>query len=316
MTEVLVPDNLKSGVTKPCRYEPELNRTYEELAAHYGTSIVPARVGKPRDKAKVETGVQVVERWILARLRHRRFFSLEELNEAIGELLEPLNDRPFQKLKGTRRSQFEALDAPALRPLPAQRFEYADWKRQKVRKDYHVMVDGHAYSVPHGLVGQAVEIRCAAQTVEIFHKDQRVACHLRGPESEAATTLREHMPPAHRHYLEWTPQRLVSWAETMGPRTVEVLEAILESKSHPLQGRRAGLGLRGLGRRYGAQRLEAACSRALHIRALSLRSLRSILERGLDKVKPPCPPADPVIEHGNIRGAGYYGSQGEEVSPC
>jgi len=317
VAEILVPDNLKSGVKRPSRYEPELNRTYEELATHYETAIIPARVRKPKDKAKVETGVLVVERWILACLRHRKFFSLEELNDAVRDLLERLNNRPFKKLPGTRRSQFEALDAPALKPLPEQRFEYADWQWQRVRKDYHVPAEGHYYSVPFQLVGRKVEIRTTSMGVEVLHHNERVACHVRSHEAGGSTTLKEHMPPSHRHYAEWTPQRLAAWSETTGPSTVAVVEAILDSKAHPLQGLQACLGLRRLEKGYGPERLEAACQRALEIQGLSLRSIRSILEHGLDKIQPPKPEPEPVIDHGNIRGAAYYGLEtSEEMRSC
>ncbi len=230
VTDLVIIDNLKSGVQKPCRYEPDLNPTYQDLATHYGTAVIPARVRKPKDKAKVEVGVQVVERWILACLRHRRFFSLAELNEAIGELLERLNNRPFKKLPGTRRSQFEALDQPALKPLPTQRFEYAEWRKVRVGPDYHVEVDGHFYSVPYQLARQELEVRVMAQTIECLHRGKRVACHVRSFVKGASTTVPEHRPRAHRHYAEWTPQKLVQWARQTGPATAEVVSEILVSR--------------------------------------------------------------------------------------
>ena len=317
VTELVIPDNLKSGVDKPCRYEPALNQTYQDLATHYGTAIIPARVRKPKDKAKVEVGVQIVERWILACLRHRQFFSLSELNQAISELLERLNNRPFRKLPGSRRSQFEALDRPALKPLPAASFEYADWAKVRVGPDYHIEVDGHFYSAPYQLVGKELDVRFTVRTVEFLHRDQRVACHVRSYARGKCTTLPEHQPSEHRHHAEWTPQKLVRWAHEAGPATAQVVEAILISKPHPHQGFHSCLGLRSLSKRYGTGRLEAACQRALVIRGLSYKSIRSMLRNGLDRQPPPstAPPAQ-TIEHGNVRGAAYYQSASQEASSC
>ncbi len=319
VTELVIPDNLKSGVKKPCRYEPDLNPTYQDLATHYATAVIPARVRRPKDKAKVEVGVQVVERWILACLRHRKFFSLSELNEAIRELLERLNNRPFKKLPGTRRSQFEALDRPALKPLPTQPFEYAEWLKVRVGPDYHVEVDEHFYSVPYQLVRQELEARVMAQTIECLHRGKRVACHVRSFVRGGSTTLPEHRPREHRHYAEWTPQKLVEWSRETGPATAEVVAEILISRPHPHQGFYSCLGLHKLARRYGPDRLEAACRRALAIRGLSYKSLRSILENGLDRQALPAAaePAAVPLDHANVRGADYYRSQhSRETVPC
>ena len=318
VSELVIPDNLKSAVTSPCRYEPELNATYQDLATHYETAILPARVRKPKDKSKVEVGVQVVERWILASLRHRKFFSLSELNQAIRELLDRLNDRPFRKLEGTRRSQFQALDRPLLKPLPSAAFEYADWYRTRVRSDYHIEVDDHFYSVPYQLVGQELEVRVTAQSVECLHGGQRVACHVRSRARGQSTSLIEHMPREHRHYAQWTPQRLVAWSHETGPSTAQVVETILTSRPHPHQGFHSCLGLHRLGKDYGAERLEAACLRALAIRGLSYRSIRSILQNGLDRQALPSPAKQaPAVSHGNVRGATYYqSSASQEVAPC
>jgi transposase len=311
--QVLVPDNLKAAVSRSHRYEPELNRTYEALAQHYGVAVVPARAARPRDKAKVEVGVQLVERWILARLRHHTFFSLPELNTAIGTLLVDLNHRPFKKLPGCRHSLFAAVDRPALRPLPATPYEYAEWKLVRVNIDYHVEVEGHYYSVPYALVKQQLEARLSAQVVEIFHKGTRVASHQRSPLKGRHSTVAVHMPKAHQHYAEWTPQRLVLWAAKTGEATAQVVETILTSRPHPQQGFRACLGLMRLGKRYGEGRLEAACRRAIRIGACSYKSIESILKHDLDQQPLPGPPtAAPVITHGNIRGAQYYHTnQGE-----
>jgi len=311
--QVVVPDNLKAAVSRAHRYEPTLNRTYAELAQHYGVAIVPARAARPRDKAKVEVGVQVVERWILACLRHHTFFSLLELNTALAGLLVPLNQRPFKKLPGSRQSVFESLDRPALRPLPAQPYEYAEWKLVRVNIDYHVEVDGHYYSVPYSLVKQQLEARLSAQVVEVFHKGKRVASHQRSPLKGRHSTVAAHMPKAHQYYAEWTPQRLVLWAAKTGEATARVVETILTSRPHPQQGFRACLGIMRLGQRYGEGRLEAACRRAIGIGACSYKSIESILKHDLDQQPlPGQPTAAPVITHDNIRGAQYYHTnQGE-----
>ena len=305
--ELVVPDNLRSGVRKAHRYEPDINPTYQEMASHYGVAVLPARVRKPRDKAKVEVGVQVVERWILARLRHRRMFSLGELNEAIGECLERLNARPFKKLPGSRRELFETLDRPAMHPLPARPYEYAEWKKVRVNIDYHVEIERHYYSVPYRLIKHELDARVTAATVEVPHKGRRVASHVRSPRRGGHTTVPEHMPRAHRAYAQWTPQRLVRWARKTGPSTAALIEHILASRVHPQQGFRSCLGIMRLGRRYGDQRLEAACRRALAIGTHAYKSVASILKNGLDrKPLPPSAPDMPAIEHDNLRGPDYY----------
>jgi transposase len=307
VTELLVIDNLKSGVTHPCRYDPETNPTYAELAAHYGTAVLPARPYKPKDKAKAEAAVQLVERWILARLRHRTFFSLGELNEAIRALLADLNDRPFQKLLGSRRSAFEALDRPALKPLPPRPYAYAEWKKATPGIDYHVEVKHHFYSVPHVLVGKALDVRFTAHTVEVFHKHERVASHVRDFRG-GFTTVAEHMPKAHRAHGGWTPGRFLNWAQQIGPYTLRLVKHQLETRPHPEHGYRACLGLRHHARRVGPQRLEAACRRALSIGSPSARSVASILKQGLDRQ----PLADHdetagvLPQHDNVRGPRYY----------
>lgn len=311
--EVLVSDNLRSGVTRSCRYEPEINPTYRDFATHYGLAVVPARVQKPRDKAKVEVGVQIVGRWILARLRKRTFFSLAELNAAIRDLLPVLNDRPFRKLPGTRRILFESLDRPAARPLPQERFVYADWKKARVNVDYHVEIEWHYYSVPYQLVGQQLDVRLSAHTIECFHQGKRVASHVRSFRRGKHTTLTEHMPRPHRDYAEWTPERLVRWAREAGPAVGDLVAAILQKHVHPQQGFRSCLGILRLGKRYGVERLEAACRRALEARAYSYRSVDSILKKGLDRQGPadPEPTTVRATEHENLRGASYYDGEDE-----
>jgi transposase len=279
----VVPDNLRSGVRHACYYEPDLNPTYQEWAEHYGTTVLPTRVRRPRDKAKVESGVLLVERWILARLRHHTFFDLADLNAEIARLLELLNARPFQKLEGSRRSLFESLDRPALLPLPATRYDYAQWKKASVNIDYHVEVLGHCYSVPYQLERAKVDVRITNDTVEVFHDGRRVAAHVRGRRKGSFTTDPSHRPQSHQKYLEWTPSRMIRWGEQAGPHTAAMVRRILESRPHPEQGYRACLGLLRLGERYTAPRLEAACARALHVGAVSYQSVKSILSTGLDQ---------------------------------
>ena len=305
--ETVVPDNLKSGVTRSHRYEPDINPSYAEMAAHYGLTVLPTRVAKPRDKAKVEVGVQIVERWILAALRHRQFFSLAELNAAIAELLIRLNERPFKKLPGCRRELFEQLDRPALAPLPAQPYSFAAWKKARVNIDYHIEIERHYYSVPYQLVKAEVEARISAHTVEILHRGRRVASHRRAARPGGYTTVVEHMPRPHREYAEWTPRRLVEWAERTGPATGRLVAEILGHRRHPQQGFRSCLGILRLGKTYGEPRLEAACLRALAIGATSFKSIDSILKHGLDQqpLPEPATPA-PAIDHDNVRGPTYY----------
>jgi transposase len=306
--QVLVPDNLKAAVNRAHRYEPELNRTYADMAQHYGIAVIPARAARPRDKAKVEVAVQVVERWILARLRHRTFFSLAELNRDITDLRVELNHRPFKKLPGSRQSLFESLDRPALRPLPATPYEYAEWKLVRVNIDYHVEIDGHYYSVPYALVKHQLDARLTTHTVELFHNGKRVASHRRSPHKGRHTTVADHMPKAHRHYAQWTPQRLIRWAEKTGSATAQVVEAILASRPHPQQGFRSCLGIMRLGKRYGDQRLEAACQRAMHIGACSYKSIESILKHDLDR-QPVAGQTETAlcdVHHDNVRGPNYY----------
>ncbi len=304
---IIVPDNLRSAVSRAHRYEPDINRTYAEMAAHFGCAIIPARAGKPRDKAKAEQGVLLAERWILAALRQRTFFSLAEANAAIAERLTWLNERPFKKLPGSRRELFESLDRPALRPLPARPYEYATWHSAKVNIDYHVEVDRHWYSVPHQLVGQHCDTRVTVAIVEVFHRGRRVASHRRSRKQARFTTEPAHMPEAHRRHAEWTPGRIVAWAERSGPATGQLVTVIMASRPHPEQGFRSCLGIMRLGRRYGDERLEAAAHRALAIRAHSYRSVESILKAGLDgQPLPGDEPGTTIGDHANVRGAAYY----------
>ncbi len=304
--EIVVPDNLKAGVKHPCRYEPDLNPTYQDLAQHYGTAVIPTRVRKPKDKAKVEVGVQVVERWILARLRHYTFFSLADLNQAIRELLDELNTRQMEHLGRSRRELFERLDQPALKPLPELPYEFAIWKKARVNIDYHIEFEKHYYSVSHTLIHKEVYVRATQSTIEIFFNNRRVASHRRTHAPGRHTTLSEHMPPAHQKYLEWSPDRFTRWAQSIGPNTVQLVQALLDSRQHPQQAYRSCLGLLGLGSRYGEQRLEAACARALRAGIHSYKGVKNILDAKLDQVEPEEAPTVAPKTHENIRGQTYY----------
>jgi transposase len=305
--KAIVCDNLKAGVTATNRYEPGINRTYQDLAAHYGTTIMPTRPRRPRDKAKVEAAVLIVERWILARLRNQRFFSLAELNTAIRGLISELNARLMRKLGASRREFFESIDQPALMALPTEPYQYAEWRRARVAPDYHVEVQGHFYSVPSRLIRQVVEVRITQTTIEVFHRGMRMASHRRSAVPRRHTTIPEHMPSAHRRYAFWTPARLLAAAEKIGPSTAALCQIIMQAKPHPEQGFRSCLGILSLARGYGPVRLEAACRRGIAIGAMSYRSVTSILKNGLDKAFLPkvAAEADP-IQHDNIRGGTYF----------
>ena len=312
--QILVPDNLKSGVTHPCRYEPDVNPTYLDLARHYGTAVIPARPGKPKDKAKVESSVLIVERWILAALRNHRFFSLAELNRAIAEKLVVFNQRLLQKMKVSRKHLFETIDKPALAPLPAHRYEYACWKKVTVNIDYHIEVDQHYYSVPYQLRGKKLEVSISATTIAVLHKNRRVASHQKSHRKYHHTTVPEHMPKAHQKHLQWTPSRIISWAGKTGPFTQRLVTEIMQRRSHPEQGFRSCLGVMRLAKRYSPERLENACQRAVAIGAYTFKNVESILKNGLDQQ--PLIPAvkGHAVVHPNIRGERYYLQK--ENKPC
>ena len=307
VTELQIPDNLRSAVNDPNRYTPVINETYAEMAAHYQTAVLPARPRKPKDKAKAEVAVQIVERWVLARLRHHAFFSLPELNQAIAELLPDLNERHFQGQMVSRRDLYEQLDKPVLKPLPVTPYEYAEWCKAKPGIDYHIAVNKRFYSVPHALVGQVLDIRLTAETVEVLHKGNRVAVHVRfGPKPHS--TVPEHMPRSHRAHSEWTPGRFLNWAQDIGPCTRQVVQQQLENRRHPEHGYRACLGLLKLARRYSKARLENACERALAIRSINYQSISSILKQGLDQqaLEGDTHLQDELPLHDNVRGPDYY----------
>lgn len=315
--EIIVPDNLKSGVRQACYFEPDINRSYLEFAQHYGVAIIPTRVRKPQDKAKVEKGVQTVEQSILAVLRNRSFFSLSEGNEAIWMLLDELNNKPFQKLAGSRKSCFEELEKPVLAPLPKTPYELASWKKATVHPDYHVEVDKHFYSVPHRYAREKVEVRLTQTSIEVFCQGQRIASHQRLPQLDRYkgrhSTIADHMPSHHKYRSEWHPERFISWANSIGDHTAQVIDAILNSRQHPEQSFRSCFGVLRLAKSYGSERLEAACKRACFFKAYSFKSIESILKNKLEQE--PLPEAQTQEQtqeqaqtklHPNVRGAAYY----------
>ncbi len=311
VSALTIPDNLRAGVNKPDRYEAELNPSYRELAEHYGTCVIPARVRKPRDKAKAEAAVLVAQRWILAVLRHRTFYSLAELNTAITELVVKLNEREMRHVKASRRALYERLDRPALKPLPATPYEYADWKQVKVNIDYHVSFDDHFYSVPYTLIGETLWCRASHRTVELLHKGKRVASHPRSCAKYAYSTLPEHRPASHRAHLEWTPSRLIDWGRTIGPHTAALIEHVIRSKPHPEQGYRSALGILRLSKKHGEVRLERACDKALRIQSPSYKTVKTMLAQRMESA-----PLRGELDHGvsdsehlgtkNVRGRRYY----------
>lgn len=303
---IIVCDNLKAAVTKPDRYEPGINRTYLEMARHYGTTVIPARPYKPRDKAKVEQSVLLVERWVLARLRNQRFFSLAELNLAIAELVAELNARVMRAYGASRAELFATVDRPALKPLPLEPYAFAVWKRCRVAPDYHVEVDGCWYSVPYRLIRELVDVRLTDRTIEAFHKGERIASHVRSPGRRCHTTIAEHMPSSHRRHAAWTPARMMAAAERIGPAATALFETIMAGRPHPEQGFRTCLGILALEKTYGRARLDAACERAGLIKARSVTSIRSILKNGLDQAFLEAEPEPRPLRHGNIRGRSYF----------
>ena len=306
VTAQVVSDNLKAGVTKACFYDPVINRTYADLATHYDTAVVPARPHKPKDKAKVEGAVLLVERWILARLRNRQFFSLGDVNAAIRPLLDQLNDKVSRHLGASRKQLFEQLDKPALKPLPTAPYVYAEWKKCRAGLDYHVAIDKHYYSVPYQLLKKELWARITARTVEVFHVGQRVASHVRTSGNGRHSTQREHMPAHHKFREDWTPQRIIARAARVGPNVATFAEVVMRERKHPEQGYRSCLGVIRLADKFGAARLDAACRRALEINARSYSSLQSILKNGLESKLRTRATEEPAITHPNIRGADYF----------
>ena len=306
VSEILVPDNLKSGVTKAHRYDPDINANYQYLGEHYGVAIVPARAAEPKDKAKVENAVGCIERQILASLRHHTFTSIVEINIAIQKRLTEFNNQSFQKMKTSRRELFETVDKPALKRLPPNRYQYAEWKKAKIHIDYHFTFDDHFYSVPHKYIHHAVEIRVRAKTIECFYKNQRIAAHSRSYIRYGYTTLSEHMPPAHYAHAEWSPERMKRWANKIGRHTADFIDRMIASRSFPQQAYRACLGLLRLGDQYGEERLEKACAKALAVGATRYQHVESILKNHLENVPVKETKQTQLTMHDNIRGPNYY----------
>jgi transposase len=304
--KVVVPDCLKSAVSRACRYEPDINPTYADMASHYGICVIPARPARPRDKAKVENGVLIAKRWILSVLRNRKFYTLAALNAAIRELLERLNNRMLRKLKQSRRQLFVLFDQPNAVALPEKSYQYAEWKIATVNIDYHIEVDRHYYSVPYQLKGEKLQVRLTPHTVEAFRKGQRLASHVRSLVPYQHTTLKEHMPPAHRKYSDWSPSRFVRWAHKIGPHTARLVQTMIDSRTHPEQAYRSCLGILHLEKHYPKERLENAAARALRFCNLSLKALRKILENGLDRLEEKDSASASLPLHDNIRGGQYY----------
>lgn len=306
----LVPDNLRSGVTKAHLYDPDINRTYQDMADHYHVAVIPARVRSPKDKPKVEVGVQGIQRWILAPLRDVTFFSVQEINEAIKPLLIAYNERPFYELEGSRHSQYLEIDKPALRPLPTAAYTYAEWKKARSGADYHVAINKHYYSIPHQYLKEKIDVRITATTIECFYKGTRIALHQRSYKP-GHTTIHEHMPSKHQEYADWTPERMYNWAQSIGPNTEKLIQELTNTHKIPEQSFRSCLGILRMSKTYGPERLENACIRALHFGAIRYKNIESILKSGLDKQPLPLPAsestaANPTRLHGNIRGSKYY----------
>jgi transposase len=304
--QLIVPDNPRALIAQPDRYEPLVNETVLDFCRHYDVSMLPARPYAPQDKAKVESAVQVVERWILARLRHERLADVAAADAAVGGLLPTLNGRRFQKIDATRASLFAALDAPALRALPAQSWSWATWRTVTVHIDYHVEIEAHRYSVPHALVGLRLQARVSDALIELLHRGERVAVHARSSRRGGYTTRDDHMPAAHRAHKEWTPERLIHWGASIGPATGAFVAAMLERHRHPEHGYRGCLGLLGLARRYGRARLEAACALAMELDAIYYRHVKEILANGRDRIEPGTAASWVSPVHDNVRGPGYY----------
>lgn len=304
--QLIVPDNPRALIANPNRYEPRANETVQDFARHYGTSVLPARPRHPQDKAVVETSVQVVLRWILMRLRHQQFDSVDDVNEAIAPLLQRLNHKPFQKLPGSRASAFAQIDAPALLAVPAQPWEFAVFKTVKVHIDYHVEFQGHRYSVPQALVSQVLELRVTQTVVEVLHRGQRVAAHQRNAHKGAFTTVAAHLPAAHRAHMQWSPDRLIHWGQSIGVATGQTVTRLLQERLHPEHGYRACLGLLSLAKQYSKPRLEAACQIALELGTTKYSHVRDILANKRDQMAPSSPPDWTSPQHEHVRGSSYY----------
>lgn len=305
-SRAMVPDNLKSAVSKASRYEPDINPTYAEFAEHYGTVIFPARPYRPKDKSRAENGVKLAKRWILFRLRHSTFYSLYELNQAIRTLLDDFNCRLMKKMKKSRNELFDLWDKPHALPLPEKRYEFADWKKAKVQFNYHIAYESHHYSVPYTLIHKTIDIKATRMLIEVYHQGNRICSHARSYKEHGYTTVREHMPEQHIKYLEWTPERILNYAGKYGPSVQALVQEVMAQRKFPEQAYKSCMGIIRLENAYTAQRLNLACRRALDYKAYSYRSVVNILEKGLDQQTPMPSAASPSMKHENIRGAEYY----------
>jgi transposase len=305
--QIVVPDNLKSGVTQACHYEPGINRQYHAWAEHYGVAVIPARPNKPRDKAKVEKAVQTVERQILAPLRHQQFTSLAQLNEAIRCGLNQLNQQVMRDYSQSRQARFEQVDKPALQPLPTQPFEFASWKTAKVNLDYHIDVGRHFYSVPYSYVRATVQVKVTQHFIEIFSEQQRIALHERDDQPYRHSTLPDHMPPEHWAYKHQSKQRFLDWAATIGPQTTQQVQTLFEQKAHEEQAFRSLKGIQSLATHYGRERLETACRRANGLGMSGYKRLKTMLKACLEREPGTndAPQTGPTT-HDNLRGASYF----------
>jgi len=304
VVKIVVPDNLKTGITKPNYYEPGVNLAYQELAEYYQFAVLPARIKKPKDKAKIENGVQNVERWIIAPLRNRKFFGLHEVNLAIKEQLEQLNNKIMKSGGRSRRQEFEEIDRPNLRPLPEKPYEYTERKTATVNIDYHVEFEGHLYSVPFTLIHQKVDIRATEKMVEIFHQGKSVAIHPRNFHLGRFSTLREHMPANHQFVEDINADRLIEWAESIGPQTTDLVKATLQSRPFPQQAYRSCLGILSLAKKYSPSLLEQACQAVFEAKVFSYKAVAQELIY-LQK-RTTTPPVETLPTHENIRGSEYY----------
>ena len=304
----IVPDCLKSGVSKPDKYEPDVNPDYADFGDHYDTAILPARPYSAKDKALVENAVNIVYTRIFAPLRNETFYSLSELNEAIWAKVEEHNSKHFEREAISRRELFEEIEQAALKQLPPQRYELKRSLKLKVQFNYHVEIreDHHYYSVPWKYKRKQVKVIYTAAVVEVYYKNTRIAFHKRERRRNGYTTVKEHMPSHHRLYAEWSPQRLINWGASIGPNTKQMIEGVLQTRKHPEQAFKVCLGLLNLTRHYGAGRLERACERALQFHHFSYKFVRNVLEKNLDKVQEEESMQQTFPVHENIRGKDYY----------
>lgn len=306
VAKILVPDNLKSAVDIPSKYESEINKSYLKLAEHYNCVVIPARVRKPKDKAKVESAVLLVERWILACIRDKKYYSLSTLNEDISILLEKLNSKKFKKLPGSRKSIFTEYEKPALIPLPKTEFEHSNFKLTRVGLHYHIEYDKNYYSVPYTYARKEVEIRVTLNTIEVLYRNARIASHIRQYSVNKWSTQLEHMPRSHKEVVEWTPEKIVNCAKSIGEYTSNIIEKILHSKEHPQQGFNSAFGIIRLKEKYGEERLEACCYRAYKYNIISYRQINNLLKNGCDKIPFVEEEISKIIQHENIRGTEYF----------